>query len=351
MITSVRIENLRGIREGLLDGLAPISILVGPNNCGKSTCLEAIAIAGLGGKADEAVRLLMRRGGPALDALAHVVRDGAKYAVVELPGTAAADGGDWMIRLSVDGPLAAQRVTQKIPGLSGDQTTLWLQRMRRQEPGPDYVSGMGEALIDIHGAAFMPDTPHGFPSFPVQLVDVEAVRAPGALEDAHSRIDRARRLPEVVRALQKSMPGLEDLRILKNGPDFILHTFRKSGEPPVPAYLAGDGFKRFLELAAAVLDTKGGVVLLEEPEAYQHPRYLSELATLLHLAAKNGAQVILSTHSIELVDLLLHAPEADGLTYPTVHRLRLHGGALKQTAIQRETAVSARDDLMEDLRS
>jgi energy-coupling factor transporter ATP-binding protein EcfA2 len=350
VITSVRIENLRGIREGLLDGLAPISILVGPNNCGKSTCLEAIAIAGLGGKADEAARILMRRGGPALDALAHVVRDGAKYSVVELPGTAAADGGDWMIRLSLDGPVLAQRLPSS-SGLSGDQTRMWLRRVKRLPDGTYAESAVFGAFLDIHGAAFMPDTPHGFPSFPVQLVDVEAVRAPGALEDAHSRIDRARRLPEVVRALQKSMPGLEDLRILKNGPDFILHTFRKGGEPPVPAYLAGDGFKRFLELAAAVLDTKSGVVLLEEPEAYQHPRYLSELATLLHLAAKNGAQIILSTHSIELVDLLLHAPEADGLTYPTVHRLRLHAGALKQTAIQRETAVSARDDLMEDLRS
>lgn len=293
----------------------------------------------------------MRRGGPPLDALAHVVRDGAPYSAVELPGMEAADGREWIVLLAVEGPVPAQRVTHDMRGLSGDRSTMSLHRGGRRQAGGYQPHGGSDVVIDVHGAAFVANPPSDFPSFSARLVDVEAVRAPGALEDAHSRIDRARQLPEVVRALQKSMPGLEDLRILKNGPDFILHTFRRGGEPPVPAYLAGDGFKRFLELAAAVLDAKGGVVLLEEPEAYQHPRYLSELATLLHLAAKNGAQVILSTHSIELVDLLLHAPEADGLVYPTVHRLRLHEGTLRQTAIPHETAVSARDDLLEDLRS
>lgn len=146
------------------------------------------------------------------------------------------------------------------------------------------------------------------------------------------------------------MPGLSDLRILKSGSDFLLHTFCGK-PPPVPAYLAGDGLKRFLELAAAIVDTKDGVVLLEEPEAYQHPRYMTELVALLLNAAKSGTQIILSTHSIELIDLLLHAPEAEGLAYPTVHRLRLVDGKLAAVTIDREKAISARDDLLQDLRA
>ena len=48
MITSVSIENLRGIREGRLDGLAPLTVLVGPNGSGKSTVLDALLIGGAG---------------------------------------------------------------------------------------------------------------------------------------------------------------------------------------------------------------------------------------------------------------------------------------------------------------
>ena len=34
MITGVKIEDFRGVREGGVEGLAQISILVGPNNSG-----------------------------------------------------------------------------------------------------------------------------------------------------------------------------------------------------------------------------------------------------------------------------------------------------------------------------
>jgi predicted ATPase len=182
------------------------------------------------------------------------------------------------------------------------------------------------------------------------FVDVEAVRGTGELEDAYTRIDSAGQLDKVVKALRRSMGGLVDLRILKVGSDFLLHTFFDD-RPPVPAYLAGDGFKRFLALAAAAVATPKGVVLLEEPEAFQHPRYLRELATLLLLAAHDGTQIILSTHSLELIDLLLLAPEAEGQTYPAVHRLNLHEGKLRATSLPREDAVLARESLLEDLRT
>src|SRR5579871_1969380 len=44
MIRSIEIKNLRGIQEGKLDDLTPLTILVGPNGCGKSTILDALLI-------------------------------------------------------------------------------------------------------------------------------------------------------------------------------------------------------------------------------------------------------------------------------------------------------------------
>ena len=41
-IKEVEIENFRGIRKGTLTSLKGINILVGRNNTGKSTILEAI---------------------------------------------------------------------------------------------------------------------------------------------------------------------------------------------------------------------------------------------------------------------------------------------------------------------
>lgn len=297
MITSVRIEDFRGVREGGVEGLAPISILVGPNNSGKSTVLDAIAHMGVRSM-DELQRLVLRHGGQAPDAFAEVVRHGAKEASIRIVGEREGQQSEWSKTIESD------RVTASVG------------------PAP----------------------------LPVALVDVEAVRAGEALEEAHSRIGKVGQVELVVQALRHSMPGLTGLAIYKLGSRFVLHSVVGKARP-VPAYLAGDGFKRFLAIAAAVLDAPQGLVLLEEPEAFQHPRYLRELATLLHLAAREGTQVILSTHSLELIDLLLLAREAEGLTYPAVHRMALHDGRLRATTLDREHAVTGRESLLEDLRS
>lgn len=45
MITSIEIQGLRGIRGGKIEGLAPVTVLIGPNGCGKTTVLEALGVA------------------------------------------------------------------------------------------------------------------------------------------------------------------------------------------------------------------------------------------------------------------------------------------------------------------
>src|SRR5947207_81155 len=42
MVRSIEINGLRGIREGKLEDLTKLVVLVGPNGCGKSTILEGL---------------------------------------------------------------------------------------------------------------------------------------------------------------------------------------------------------------------------------------------------------------------------------------------------------------------
>lgn len=63
MIRSVHIQNLRGIREGRLDKFSPFVVLVGPNNSGKSTVLDAIYISGTRGSPAALNEVVLRRPG------------------------------------------------------------------------------------------------------------------------------------------------------------------------------------------------------------------------------------------------------------------------------------------------
>jgi predicted ATPase len=346
VITGVKIENFRGVREGGVEGLAPISILVGPNNSGKSTVLEAIGVVGKAIRANEIADLLLRRGGAPFDALEHVFNIGAKKARIELRGESKGKPTTWGTELSVTRLSSAS--VQDAQGEPIKPPLMQLHVMAEID-GAQYGPGGVNVNEEGRRASGPPDEDLP-PAFPVSLVDVEAIRAGEALEDAHSRIGQAGQVDLVVQALRRSMPSLTGLAIFKSGSKFVLHSILGKGRP-VPAYLAGDGFKRFLALAAAAVATPGGVVLLEEPEAYQHPRYLQELATLLHLAAREGTQIILSTHSIELVDFLLRAREGEGQTYPAVHRMALYEGKLRATSIDRDSAVIGRESLLEDLRA
>ncbi len=297
--------------------------------------LEAIAAIALGNNAKAVASLLIRRGGPPLDALARVIGRSGQQATISVERKIDAKRVDSGV---------AFRIDKEVNDRQGIHREGLVEPVSRFIVNSLSVTGSW-VYMDSQGKRYGST---GDSRFQVNFVDVEAVRASGALEDAYTRIDETGQLTKVVKSLGRSMPGLTDLRILKVGTDFVLHTFFDSG-PPVPAYLAGDGFKRFLELAAAAVGTPKGVVLLEEPESFQHPRYLQELATLLHLAAREGTQIILSTHSIELIDLLLHAPEAEEQSYPAVHRMRIFDGKLRATTIDRERAVAARDELLEDL--
>ena len=349
MISSIKIEAFRGVKEGQLDGLGPINILVGPNNSGKSTCLEAVALVGSAGNALEVAELLIHRGGPPLDALDHVVRAPAKNAKLVVSFR---NDGFCECRLGIGGIKNSEHFDRAIAeGLKETMKRVEVALNRTKPAGNQNFTVC--TYVDHQGRMATPSLEYGgeFEPFAVQLVDVQTVRERGTLEDAYTSIERVGRVKSVVQALSKSMKGLADLRILKSEEAFILHAIF-DGQPPVPVYLTGDGSKRLVELASAILGVDpDGVVLLEEPECYQHPRYLRELASLLIESAKTNRQIILSTHSIELVDLLLEAAEVEGLDYPFVHRLRLVDGKLSGVVLNREQAMVTRKDLLEDLRA
>src|SRR5262245_38324773 len=61
MITSIEMQGLRGIRSGEITGLAPVTVLIGPNGCGKSTVLEALGVACAGSSASAAFDALSKR--------------------------------------------------------------------------------------------------------------------------------------------------------------------------------------------------------------------------------------------------------------------------------------------------
>ena len=82
----------------------------------------------------------------------------------------------------------------------------------------------------------------------------------------------------------------------------------------------GFGFSYVLPIILAVLSAKpGSLILIENPEAHLHPAAQSKIGTLLALAADNGIQIIIETHSDHLLNgirVLVKGDEVFGKVEP-----------------------------------
>ena len=80
----------------------------------------------------------------------------------------------------------------------------------------------------------------------------------------------------------------------------------------MPLYTFGDGLKRVLLLANEVAKVRGGILLIDEIETAIHNKYLEDILNFLCVASKNlDIQIFATTHSIETIDALLKVQEYD----------------------------------------
>src|SRR5208337_1979901 len=104
-------------------------------------------------------------------------------------------------------------------------------------------------------------------------------------------------------------PEFEDLRVTPEAGTQQIYFQERDLYSSVPASRLSDGTIRWLCLLAILLDPDPPpLVCIEEPEIGLHPDIVVELAELLGEASKK-MQIIVTTHSSNLVDSLTRTPE------------------------------------------
>ena len=81
--------------------------------------------------------------------------------------------------------------------------------------------------------------------------------------------------------------------------------YEQSGRPTAfhSALNTGFGISYVLGLVVTILSAKpGSLILIENPEAHIHPSGQAALMRLISLAAANGVQIILETHSDHIIN-------------------------------------------------
>jgi AAA15 family ATPase/GTPase len=83
---------------------------------------------------------------------------------------------------------------------------------------------------------------------------------------------------------------------------------------------------------------------------HQHPGAIRQSARAILAAVRRQIQVILTTHSLELIDALLAESSDEDLAKLSLYRLQLQGGALKSSRLPGPDIAFARTTIEDDLR-
>ena len=115
--------------------------------------------------------------------------------------------------------------------------------------------------------------------------------------------------PLLLKNLQQAYEGIEEIRVDVRDDEVSLSIIEE-GSISISARRLSDGTLRFLSLLALLCDpSPPPLICLEEPELGLHPDMIPTIAKLL-IEASQRTQLIVTTHSADLVSALGEVPEA-----------------------------------------
>jgi predicted ATPase len=336
VISSVEITRFRGIREGKLEDLTPLVVLTGPNGCGKSSVLDALLVAG---------SRLIKSG------IAQAVRrhEGLQY------------GARWLYWRPRYHHSSVIRIETSPPG----ERTCALSTQDLDECDPFAVTcqiGQNLAGVQGNGDIFLEfnrgntigrsggQEPHtrqkAFGG--VRLLESHREDPAVPLHELVTKTTETGTLREVLAIVAQVVSGAKDVRILTEANEPLVHIVYD--DHSVPAALAGDGVYSLLRLCLELASLPKGTVLLEEPEVHQHPGAIRQTMRAVLAAVRRDIQVVLTTHSLELIDLLLAEASDEDIERLSLYRLDLHDGCLISRRVPGSEVAFSRCEVEKDLR-
>ena len=327
MISSIQIDGYRGFERFEMADLGRINLLVGANNCGKTSVLEALHLLTSRGDPLALWQLLWRRG-ERIPGVANPRRPEAELDVCHLfTGHETHAGSKIIISAKNQSPERMLSIVVGELGVkerselagSGDHGPIpsRLALHLRGTPSPPIPTipltrsgGISTDTLDITPRRPRRRTTEENPS---QFITTESLDS----DDLVSLWDKVALTPNedlVLRALRFLDPGIQRIAsqattqgyyaAFRGG--FIIK--RRGHEHPIPIGSMGDGMWRMMAMAIAITQCKGGVLLVDEIDTGLHYTVMSDMWKLIFGAARElDVQVFATTHSSDCIKSLSEA--------------------------------------------
>lgn len=349
LLRDLTIENFRSFEKYQLNGLARVNLLVGDNNCGKTSVLEAVCLLASEGDLQAFRRIAEYRGEVCATHSALGSAGGISHGIGQTFSRERFEFGSvQLIRLYTEsllrvavwfGPSSElqNQATAEFESLAGDM----LGHIFEDDSSDAFESfpktmiaivanpSSGSELTTIRGVSSRGDlplddlNPLGEGSLipvsssggnPVAFLSLNGLTGEGLREDWNHLL-RTRTEKGVVSAIRTVFPEVEELMLLaENSPipgsklSFLVGT--TSGRYPLSSY--GEGTQRMVAIGAAIGVSAGGTALVDEIDTGLHYSRLKDMWRMVIKAAQElDVQVFATTHSLDCIRGLDEAIQDD----------------------------------------
>ena len=319
MLDTVQLERFRGFETYALRDLTRVNLLVGKNNCGKTSILEAIHFLVSGGDPFVLIGAAKRRGevsdtgatargwrpdvshfffGHRLDPGASFRLSGEGYETVSVEVHDAED--------DYESQYADEDSERAFPLVLHLKRNAFRSVLPLRENGSLIESRIRFRFPIRTLAGPLPARPEDLKP-PFELVTPDSLD-PDRMRVVWDRVLTEDRESEVIDAMRLLVGDLKSIRFLTSDASRT-HSDRagvllgfKGGGPRVPLGSYGDGMRRLLALALAFIRAAGGVLLVDEIDTGLHWTVMEDMWRLvIETARKSSMQVFATTHSYDCI--------------------------------------------------
>lgn len=306
MIKEFIVNTYRGLNGLELSELKNVNIIVGPNNCGKTSILESIILSGI----FEDIDLLMNT------LIARYHRFSTEYFETIFPIDSSNPIICLQAKLDDDKLLHTHLLYKKSQSISKDEPThvsnvfelLFTYnyddgtknngepdrfKVRFEETSTNYNIQVGKGKQNVLDV-----------KIPCKYVSFSRFSSSeNLIEDVDKVLDQnlRRELVEILNVFDDQIDNFEII-----GSSRTIKLFRKDGRKPLTLHDYGNGMYKAFFIATSALLAKNGVLLVDEIEAGIHSKALVDfIDKLLKVCESNNVQLFLTTHSLEAIDIIL----------------------------------------------
>lgn len=319
---NICINSFRGIRDLEMKNLGKVNLIVGDNNCGKTSILEAIQFLRSPDSLNNALRIARIR-----DAIPSVFRSNIFSNFINMFPSY----GNKAICISSNYESPQHLLGDRSLELeiNGESKKVMFDRKEYFKSNESFsvrypITMLDDGEIDVFEGKILVNNDGLVTEKTFQIDSIMSVTGRRIREDEFIRIRYLSPIDHMVKnvfdsiiknatykkicikALQLFDDDITDLQLqrdnYRNILEFIEH--RKSGLMPITTY--GDGIKKVLAIANMIAQSSDGILLIDEIDTAIHARYYDDIFKFIIKASeKYNVQLFITTHSIEAVDGLL----------------------------------------------